>query len=169
MLTREQCRKIIDADLLPCREAFTLDCRINRLTLHARGVTLTLTEPQKRLLVCLVKGINCKRQIINIVWYENHRRISDNNYHQLVFQLRALLKQHQLPAQLILTVPYYGLKLSEPLLSAMQPSIAPTPTATPTRMGNNNYGETGEASSSLLARLMNFGRSFFFIFLLVLV
>ncbi|HCK00072.1 MAG TPA: hypothetical protein DHV72_08600 [Serratia grimesii] len=169
MLTREQCREIVDAGLLSCQEAFTLDCRVNRLTLHANSVTLTLSESQKRLLVCLVKGINCKRQIINIVWYENHRRIGDNNYHQLVFQLRALLKQHQLPAQLVLTVPYYGLKLNEPLLNSLQPSIAPTPTATPTCMGNNNHGETGEASSSLLARLMNFGRSFFFIFLLVLV
>lgn len=169
MLTREQCRKIIEVGQLPFQDAFTLDCRMNTLRLHASGKLLLLNEAQKRLLVCLVKGINCKRKIINIVWYENHRRIGDNNYHQLVFQLRALLKQHQLPAQLVLTVPYYGLKLNEPLLDQLPPTIAPTPAATPTRPEDHNHGETGGTTPSLLARLVQIGRSFFPLFLLTLV
>ena len=121
MLSREQCKEIVEAGLLNFQDAATLDCRINQLTLHGGQVTLTLSEPQKRLLVCLFTGINCKRQIINIVWYEYHQRIGDNNYHQLVFQLRALLKQHQLSPKLVMTVPYYGLKINEPMLLALQP------------------------------------------------
>lgn len=135
MLSREQCKEIVEAGLLNFQDAATLDCRINQLTLHGGQVTLTLSEPQKRLLVCLFTGINCKRQIINIVWYEYHQRIGDNNYHQLVFQLRALLKQHQLSPKLVMTVPYYGLKINEPMLLALQPvnagNSAPTEAAMP--------------------------------------
>jgi len=134
---------------------------MNTLTLRANGKALALNEAQKRLWVCLIKRINCKRKIINIVWYENHLRISDNNYHQLVFQLRASLKQHQLPAQLVLTVPYYGLKLNEPLLSQLHQIIAPTPCVTPAQQEIHNTVETGELKFSLLARLMQIGRSFF--------
>lgn len=135
MLSREQCKEIVEAGLLNFQDAATLDCRINQLTLHGGQVTLTLSEPQKRLLVCLFTGINCKRQIINIVWYEYHQRIGDNNYHQLVFQLRALLKQHQLSPKLVMTVPYYGLKINEPMLLALKPgnagNSAPTEAAVP--------------------------------------
>jgi DNA-binding winged helix-turn-helix (wHTH) protein len=169
MLTHEQCREIIDADRLPFQDIFTLDCQMNTLTLEVNGQTLALNEAQKRLLVCLVKGINCKRRIINIVWYENHRRIGDNNYHQLIYQFRALLKQHKLPAQIVLTVPYYGLKLNTPLLRSLHNQIAPTPAATPTQQENHNYGDTREMTPSLLARLMHIGRSFFPLLLLVMV
>lgn len=124
MLTHEQCKEIVESGLLKFQDAATLDCRINQLTLHATGQTLALSEPQKRLLVCLFKNITCKRKIINIVWYEYHQRIGDNNYHQLVFQLRTLFKQHRLPAQLVLTVPYYGVKINEPLLPGLQTTAA---------------------------------------------
>lgn len=124
MLTHEQCKEIVESGLLKFQDAATLDCRINQLTLHATGQTLALSEPQKRLLVCLFKNITCKRKIINIVWYEYHQRIGDNNYHQLVFQLRTLFKQHRLPAQLVLTVPYYGVRINEPLLLGLQTTAA---------------------------------------------
>ncbi|KQN54365.1 hypothetical protein [Erwinia sp. Leaf53] len=124
MLTHEQCKEIVESGLLKFQDAATLDCRINQLTLHATGQTLALSEPQKRLLVCLFKNITCKRKIINIVWYEYHQRIGDNNYHQLVFQLRTLFKQHRLPAQLVLTVPYYGVRINEPLLPGLQTTAA---------------------------------------------
>lgn len=124
MLTHEQCKEIVESGLLKFQDAATLDCRINQLTLHATGQTLALSEPRKRLLVCLFKNITCKRKIINIVWYEYHQRIGDNNYHQLVFQLRTLFKQHRLPAQLVLTVPYYGVRINEPLLLGLQTTAA---------------------------------------------
>jgi DNA-binding winged helix-turn-helix (wHTH) protein len=169
MLSSEQCAEIIDAGELPYLDAFTLDCQVNQLTLHACRRELPLSEAQKRLLVCLIKGINCKRKIINIVWHENHKRISDNNYHQLVFQLRALFKQHQLPGQLALTVPYYGLKLNEPLLKTLGQSQRKDHAVTPKPHDDNNNGDSVEGSPSLLARLIHLGRSFFMISLLVLV
>lgn len=115
MLSVEECMEILDVDTLCFEESMTVDCNLNILSIAAYGITINLNEAQKRLLVCLIKKINAKREIINIVWYENHQRISDNNYHQLAFQLRALFQRNGLPANLLVTIPYYGLKLNESL------------------------------------------------------
>lgn len=158
MLMREECIQLLSDETLTYNELFTLQCSVNKLVIHASQQTVTLSEGQKRLLVALLKGINCKREIISLVWYENHQRISDNNYHQLIFQLRALLQRHNVPGDLIITVPHYGLKLNESLLSVnnMQPGSIVTKQkkkpsdAVPKRNMN-----------SALNRIYNIGRSFF--------
>ncbi|MDA5537109.1 helix-turn-helix domain-containing protein [Yersinia mollaretii] len=158
MLMREECIQLLSDETLTYNELFTLQCSVNKLVIHASQQTVTLSEGQKRLLVALLKGINCKREIISLVWYENHQRISDNNYHQLIFQLRALLQRHNVPGDLIITVPHYGLKLNESLLSVnnMQPGSIVTKQkkkpsdAVPKRNMN-----------SALTRIYNIGRSFF--------
>ncbi|CNK33075.1 putative transcriptional regulator CadC [Yersinia mollaretii] len=158
MLMREECIQLLSDETLTYNELFTLQCSVNKLVIHASQQTVTLSEGQKRLLVALLKGINCKREIISLVWYENHQRISDNNYHQLIFQLRALLQRYNVPGDLIVTVPHYGLKLNESLLSVnnMQPGALVTKQkkkpsdAVPKRNMN-----------SALTRIYNIGRSFF--------
>ncbi|CQD37046.1 winged helix-turn-helix domain-containing protein [Yersinia mollaretii] len=158
MLMREECIQLLSDETLTYNELFTLQCSVNKLVIHASQQTVTLSEGQKRLLVALLKGINCKREIISLVWYENHQRISDNNYHQLIFQLRALLQRHNVPGDLIVTVPHYGLKLNESLLSvnnlqsdtkAIKQKKKPSD-AVPKRNIN-----------SALNRIYNIGRSFF--------
>ncbi|EEQ11887.1 winged helix-turn-helix domain-containing protein [Yersinia mollaretii] len=158
MLMREECIQLLSDETLTYNELFTLQCSVNKLVIHASQQTVTLSEGQKRLLVALLKGINCKREIISLVWYENHQRISDNNYHQLIFQLRALLQRHNVPGDLIVTVPHYGLKLNESLLSvnnlqsdtkAIKQKKKPSD-AVPKRNMN-----------SALNRIYNIGRSFF--------
>ena len=113
MLSTEECIEILNHDVLELSEGVTLDCNMNILEIPSRELNIALNESQKRLLICLVKKVCTKRDIIYVVWYENHQRISDNNYHQLTFQLRALLQRNNLPANLLVTVPYYGLKLNE--------------------------------------------------------
>lgn len=113
MLSTEECIEILNHDILELSGGVTLDCNMNMLEIPSREINISLNESQKRLLICLVKKVCNKRDIINVVWYENHQRISDNNYHQLTFQLRALLQRNNLPANLLVTVPYYGLKLNE--------------------------------------------------------
>lgn len=115
MLSIEECIEILDIDTLCFEEIMTIDCHLNTLSIPEHGITINLNEAQKRLLICLIRQINAKREIINIVWYENHQRISDNNYHQLAFQLRALFQRNGLPANLLVTIPYYGLKLNKNL------------------------------------------------------
>lgn len=113
MLSTEECIEILNYDTLELSEGVFINCNTNTLEITSRQLSIDLNESQKRLLVCLTKKVYTKRDIINIVWYENHQRISDNNYHQLTFQLRALLHRNGLPDNLLITVPYYGLKLNE--------------------------------------------------------
>lgn len=113
MLSTEECIEILNYDTLELSECVFINCNTNTLEITSRQLSIDLNESQKRLLVCLTKKVYTKRDIINIVWYENHQRISDNNYHQLTFQLRALLHRNGLPDNLLITVPYYGLKLNE--------------------------------------------------------
>lgn len=42
--------------------------------------------------MCLFNDVNRKQDIIKVVWYENHKSISDNNYHQLIHKFRVHLK-----------------------------------------------------------------------------
>lgn len=113
MFSTEECIEILNHDMLELSEGVIVNCNTNTLEISSRQLVIDLNESQKRLLVCLIKKTYTKRDIINIVWYENHQRISDNNYHQLTFQLRALLHRNNLPANLLITVPYYGLKLND--------------------------------------------------------
>ncbi|CNJ23594.1 hypothetical protein HB991_15250 [Yersinia mollaretii] len=158
MLMREECIQLLSDETLTYNELFTLQCSVNKLVIHASQQTVTLSEGQKRLLVALLKGINCKREIISLVWYENHQRISDNNYHQLIFQLRALLQRNNVPGDLIVTVPHYGLKLNESLLSVnnMQPGVLVTK-----QKKKPSDAAPKRNMNSALNRIYNIGRSFF--------
>lgn len=95
---------------------FTLDCRINVLNVHGTQQSIYLSESQKRLMQCLMNNISCKRRIIKFVWHECHQRIRDNNYHQLVYQFRNTLTRHQLPGNLLVTIPHRGLVLNTEVL-----------------------------------------------------
>lgn len=158
MLMREECIQLLSDETLTYNELFTLQCSVNKLVIHASQQTITLSEGQKRLLVALLKGINCKREIISLVWYENHQRISDNNYHQLVFQLRALLQRYNVSGELIVTVPHYGLKLNESLLS-----VNNLQSGTKTEQQKKKISDTvpKRSMNSALTRIYNIGRSFF--------
>lgn len=113
MLSTESCRALLDVERIDYGNTFTLICRTNMLHIHLTNRTLKLNESQKRFMVCLFKQINCKREIINIVWYENHQKINDNNYHQLVYKTRALLLKAGLPDDVLMTLHYFGVKLNE--------------------------------------------------------
>ncbi|WP_145932196.1 winged helix-turn-helix domain-containing protein [Yersinia bercovieri] len=158
MLMREECIQLLRDETLTYKDIFTLQCSVNKLLIHASQQTITLSEGQKRFLVALIKGINCKRKIISLVWYENHQRISDNNYHQLVFQLRALLLRYNLSGELIVTVPHYGVKLSESL-----PNINNLQSDTKTIQAKEEISNVvpKHKINSALTRIYNIGRSLF--------
>ncbi|WP_019211453.1 winged helix-turn-helix domain-containing protein [Yersinia massiliensis] len=158
MLLKEECIQLLSDGKLTYKNIFTLECSINKLTVHSSQQTITLTEGQKRLLVALLKGINCKRKIISLVWYENHQRISDNNYHQLIFQLRALLQRNSIPGDLIITIPHYGLKLNDSLMgiSHLQSGINKKQ-----QEGNADDAVSKRNINSALTRIYNIGRSLF--------
>ncbi|WP_343464133.1 hypothetical protein [Pantoea sp.] len=90
----------------------SLDCAMNILSFDSVDVSILLTERKKRLMLCLVGNVSCKRKIIETVWCENHKFIQDNNYHQLIHQFRSLLVKHNIPAAFIKTLPHYGVVLN---------------------------------------------------------
>ncbi|HDL6961240.1 TPA: hypothetical protein PXM28_000449 [Yersinia enterocolitica] len=158
MLNREECIQLLSDDTLTYKDIFTLQCSINKLVIHTTQQTIALSEGQKRLLVALLKEINCKRKIINLVWYENHQRISDNNYHQLIFQLRALLQRYNITGDLIITVPHYGLKLNERLVSVNNPR---SDTKVDQCEQKTSDTEPKHNVNLAITRIVNFGRSLF--------
>ena len=90
---------------------------MNKVHFHERKVTVNVNEKQKRLIMCLFNDINRKQDIIKVVWYENYKGISDNNYHQLIHKFRLLLTERNLPGHVIKTINRYGLRLDTSLLS----------------------------------------------------
>lgn len=129
MFSTEECIEILNHDTLVLSEGVIVNCNMNTLEIASRDIIINLNESQKRLLICLTKKICAKRDIINIVWHENHQRISDNNYHQLAFQIRALFSRNNLPDNLLVTVPYYGLKLNEDQWKVLSAKNTVTPIA----------------------------------------
>jgi DNA-binding winged helix-turn-helix (wHTH) protein len=74
---------------------------------------ILLSKRQLGLIVCLLNEINEKKAIIRYVWSEDNPENRENNYNQLVYQLRALFIRHDLPSDLLITLPRYGLCLNK--------------------------------------------------------
>ncbi|MGV3345371.1 transcriptional regulator [Enterobacteriaceae bacterium LUAb1] len=169
MLSEEKSSLLLEIETLQFEDIFSVDCFLNILTFHKKPITISLNEAQKRLLICLVNKINDKRDIISVVWQENHNRIRDNNYHQLVFQIRALLQRHGLPANLIITVPYYGLKLNDPLLRSFIKREATAESVLTQKPATDIKDNLQKSASSVkrnnkknfVPRLLSIARSFF--------
>ncbi|WP_369789944.1 transcriptional regulator [Rouxiella sp. WC2420] len=84
-----------------------------------------ITEKHKRLVICLLKGITQKNDIINIVWYEQAGMVSDNNYHQLIHKFRNLLLENNLPKAMLRTIPRHGAMLDLSLLPKIEETVQP--------------------------------------------
>ncbi|MNG80369.1 CadC family transcriptional regulator [Serratia inhibens] len=93
-------------------EEVVLNNNDKTLLFKKENVIIEMTELQRRFMLCLLSGINKKNDIIRVVWFYNHETISDNNYHQMIFQCRSLLSRHGIPAQVIKTIPRFGVMLS---------------------------------------------------------
>ncbi|AWK15155.1 helix-turn-helix domain-containing protein [Candidatus Fukatsuia symbiotica] len=94
----------------------SVDCCMNKIHFHNKRLTININEKQKRLVMCLFNDVNRKQDIIKVVWYENHKGISDNNYHQLIHKFRTLLNEFKIPVGIIKTINRYGLRLDTSLL-----------------------------------------------------
>ncbi|MDZ7279485.1 helix-turn-helix domain-containing protein [Pantoea eucrina] len=119
ILTQDAPKQLNVMRHLVFHDILTLDTANNTLTWHPGNAIIPLNESQKRFFSCLLLHITSKRQIIATVWNENYPCVSDNNYHQLLFQSRALLKRHGLPDGLLITIPYHGVRLNEEKLMSL--------------------------------------------------
>ena len=114
--------KFIDINgkgVIDYEKEISLDCCMNKIHFHSKKLTIDINEKQKRLVMCLFNDVNRKQDIIKVVWYENHKSISDNNYHQLIHKFRVHLKNAGIPDGIVKTINRYGLRLDSGILSAM--------------------------------------------------
>ena len=93
-------------------EYVRFDGENNRIQFTGADTGIDLTEQQSRLLWLLLTGTTGKQEIIRYVWSDNHTAITDNNYHQLIYQCRALFRRHGVPDGVIKTLPRHGVKFS---------------------------------------------------------
>ncbi|VEI17125.1 Uncharacterised protein [Serratia plymuthica] len=99
-------------DTLMENELVVLDNNNKTLFFKRENIVIEMTELQRRFILCLLSGIYKKNDIIRAVWFCNHETISDNNYHQIIFQCRSLLSRHGISGQVIKTIPRFGVMLS---------------------------------------------------------
>lgn len=93
-------------------ENILFDANTNTITFKKDEVVITLTELQSRLIFLLLTGVTKKKDIIKMVWKDNHISIADNNYHQLIYQCRALFNRHGIPSNVLKTIPRHGAKFN---------------------------------------------------------
>ncbi|TFZ48875.1 helix-turn-helix domain-containing protein [Serratia proteamaculans] len=91
---------------------FALNSKSSILIIKSENKTIHLTELQRRLFRILLSGVTKKQEVIESVWENNHVTITDNNYHQLIYQCRTLLSRHGIPPEVIKTIPRYGVRFN---------------------------------------------------------
>ncbi|WP_426506342.1 winged helix-turn-helix domain-containing protein [Serratia proteamaculans] len=91
---------------------FALNSKSSILIIKSENKAIHLTELQRRLFRILLSGVTKKQEVIESVWENNHVTITDNNYHQLIYQCRTLLSRHGIPPEVIKTIPRYGVRFN---------------------------------------------------------
>lgn len=89
-------------------ETLSLSLDKRELVLKKEEITIPLTVLQSRLLFLLLSNVTKKSELIEKVWPDKHVSITDNNYHQLIYQCRALFTAHGVPAEVIRTIHRHG-------------------------------------------------------------
>lgn len=114
---------LAESDSVLDNESVYFDIDKNTITFKKDKVVITLTELQGRLVFILLTGVTNKRDIIRMVWQDNHISITDNNYHQLIYQCRAVFNRHGIPSHVLKTIPRHGAKFNYSALDNNQKLI----------------------------------------------
>lgn len=103
---------LAESDSVLENESVYFDVDNNTITFKRDKIAVALTELQARLIFILLTGVTNKRDIIRMVWPDSHVSITDNNYHQLIYQCRALFNRHGIPSHVLKTIPRHGAKFN---------------------------------------------------------
>ncbi|MBE0150347.1 hypothetical protein [Serratia sp. PL7] len=87
----------------------------NKLITKDERKEAILSKNQKYLLLCLMKKINEKNEIISCIWDKGNCK--KNSYNQLIYQTRELLTRSGFPPNIIITIPRYGVYLNQEMLT----------------------------------------------------
>lgn len=89
-------------------ESDTLRLVDNILVFKKEKIEVILNENQVQLFVCLFNRTYEKKDIIGSIWPGKQVKSKENNLNQLIFQTRALLRHRGISAEVIMTMPRYG-------------------------------------------------------------
>ncbi|CAI1035909.1 Uncharacterised protein [Serratia quinivorans] len=64
-----------------------------KLTVKKTNIVISLSKNQSVFLWCLIQGVTNKKDIIESVWPDCDWRSKDNNYRQIIYQTRILLRR----------------------------------------------------------------------------
>lgn len=92
-----------------------LDPYKNLLIIRGREPIL-LTRTQSMLVHALLSGHTQKAEIIRIIWGDRAEGNVGNKYHQLVYQVRSVLRKNNFPDALIITLHRQGIKFNTSVL-----------------------------------------------------
>ena len=91
-----------------------------QILLIKKRIAISLTYSQTLFLKALIEGVTHKDDIIKLIWGSESGKKGENNYHQLIFKTRKLLKAHALPDNLLVTIPKQGVRLNKCVLSPVK-------------------------------------------------
>lgn len=101
----------INSDLSFENEMLELNGR--QLIFKSLNQEILLSKQQSSLIFCLLNEINGKEEIIRYVWGDEDNKKRENNFNQLIFQLRVRFASYDLPSDLLIALPRYGLCLNK--------------------------------------------------------
>lgn len=78
---------------------------------------LRLTQIQVEFFKALIEGSTLKKEIVQKLWGNCDSKNADNNYHQLICQIRKLLKSNCLPTDILMTIHKHGIKFNPCIVS----------------------------------------------------
>ncbi|MDQ0430942.1 DNA-binding winged helix-turn-helix (wHTH) protein [Pantoea agglomerans] len=96
-----------------------LDCR-KQIIIINNDIKIALTPVQFLFLSVLMDGITEKKAIIEKVWGQVGDSRYDNNYYQIIFQIRHLLKKNNLTVDFLQTIHCHGVRLNYDALGVKQ-------------------------------------------------
>lgn len=99
-----------------------LDGRKQSIVIN-KDIKIVLTPVQFLFLSVLMDGITEKKAIIEKVWGQASDSRYDNNYYQIIFQIRHLLKKNNLPVDFLQTIHCHGVRLNHNALSVKQRNL----------------------------------------------
>jgi DNA-binding winged helix-turn-helix (wHTH) protein len=85
----------------------------NTLRFKKGNDQIKLSKNQAKLMTCLMNEGNEKENIINYIWGAIDCKSRENNYSQLIFKTKQLFIKNGLPADILMTIPNYGLCINK--------------------------------------------------------
>lgn len=92
------------------------------LSMKCGKETVRLSNNQIKLFICLTHKINEKQEIIDMIWGDEEKiKRNEIKFNKLIYRTRLTLTQAGFPADMLLTIPHFGVCINQLFLSISPP------------------------------------------------